>query len=524
LTSIFKKDQATYVLSYLDTLGLKKGARILELGCGAGEFSANLIRRGFIVIGTDISEKMLELARKNCADIGLEGNAVFQLGDVEQLDLPDDSFDVVIAIGQIEHVSWDRWALQEIHRVLKPGGYLIMTAPNRVGLSDNSHSDHLIWNVKQLAGSVLRISRLPPPPLESRGKNFYRSTSLKRMLSRLDFAIIDSMSHGFGPLVLLGRSDRVSIKIDEVLNRYREKRIIPFLSEMGSEIIVLCQKQDKCADISRRQIFSESEKRTKQFELKHKALFIRRKSWLTKNPEYSHLDLRPLDTQAYSGKNVLVISPHPDDEIIGCGGTLIKLLEEGSIVTVIQLTDGSDTCALYNSPEHIRKTIRLKEAQVVAENLGIAELILFKEDSPHFKCTDDNVKKLSEILNRLHPKVIFVPFVNDIQPAHIVANEILSKSLASSTLHLPEVNVLSYEVWSFVLPNSFCSIDNQFDKKTKMLMKYKTAMKVNDYVHASESLNAYHAYTLLGKKGFVEVFLALDAKLYGELIRSTQLS
>jgi LmbE family N-acetylglucosaminyl deacetylase len=299
---------------------------------------------------------------------------------------------------------------------------------------------------------------------------------------------------------------------------------MPFLSEVGSDYIVLCQKREKSSDISKRQIFADIDKRNKKFESEKKEFFARRNAWLKKNPEYSHLDLRQFDTHSYSRENVLVISPHPDDEIIGCGGTLIKLLEEGSIVTVLQLTDGCHTAALKDSPSHISKTVRLKEAEIVAENLGIAELILFKEVGPRFKCTTDNVKKLSDILKRLHPKVIFVPFINDIQPEHIVANEILRKSLEASMLNLSDVRILSYEVWSLVPPNCYCIINEQFDKKAEMLMKYRTGMKVVDYVHFCESLNSYHAYNLLGKKGFVEVFLDIDAKTYMELIRGTNIS
>jgi LmbE family N-acetylglucosaminyl deacetylase len=297
-----------------------------------------------------------------------------------------------------------------------------------------------------------------------------------------------------------------------------------FLSELWGNYKIFRRKRKKFSDITSRQIFTDIDKNVKIFESEKKEFFDRRDIWLKKNPAYSHLDLQQFNTQSYSNENVLVISPHPDDEIIGCGGTLIKIIEEGAKVSVLQLTDGSDSYALKESPEHIRKTIRLKEANVVATNLGFAELILFKEVDSHVKCTIDNVKKLSDILNRLHPKGIFVPFINDKHPDHIVSNEILSKSLESSALNLPEVNILSYEVWSFVVPNSFSIIDNQFDKKSDMLLEYRTGMKVFDYVHFCESLNSYHAYNILGKKGFAEVFLDIDAKRYVELIRGTYIS
>ena len=520
LQSLIIQERDIYLLNYLDTLELKKGSRILDLRRDTGLTSENLLQ-GFIVVGIDSSDAEFESACENSKKFELGYHAPFLSGKGEQSDFSDDSFDAVIAAGLLEYLKWDRWALQEIYRLLKPGGYLIVSVPNRIRLSYITDPFFLISNVfKRNDKYISRLTQKPP----AANRNLYVPYSLKSMIIHLDFTMIDSLSQGFGPFFLLHRFQRVSVKINQLLNQWSERKILPFLSELGSNYIVLCQKKESSPDISRRDIFADIDNRIKLFETEKKEFFARRTVWLKKNREYRYLAIRKFDTQVYSGENVLVLSPHPDDEIIGCGGTLIKLLKEGSKVSVIQLTDGSDSCALKDSPEHIRKTIRLKEAKVVAENLGFAELVVFNEIDSHLKCSRATVAKLSEILNRLHPKGIFVPFINDIHPDHIVANEILLKSLESSTLNLPEVNVLSYEVWNFVPPNSFSGIDNQFDKKAKMLLKYRTGMKVIDYVHFCESLNAYHAYKLLGKKGFAEVFLDLDALTYIKLIQSNIIS
>jgi len=529
LPSLIIQERDTYILNYVDMLDLKKKARILDLGSGAAVTSENLLQRGFIVVGIDISEAILDTTRENGKKFGLEYNASFLFGDTEQSDLQDASFDAVIATGLLEYAKWDRFALQEMYRVLKPGGYLMVTFPNRIGLSYITNPFFLISNIRLLTMSVLKkfsndISLLMQQSPGTYTRNLYVPSSFRCMINYLDFTVIDLISHGFGPFIFLRRSHSVSVKINQILKHYNERKKKTFLSELGDNCIVLCQKREKSSDISKRQIFTDIDKRIKLFESEKKELFTRRNVWLNKNPEYSHLDLRQIDTEAYSRENVLVISPHPDDEIIGCGGTLIRILEEGSKVSVVQLTDGSNSIALKDSPEHIRKTIRLKEAKDVAANLGFAELILFKEVDSHLKCTGENVKNLSDILNRLRPKAIFVPFINDKHPDHIVANEILSESLETSSLNLQDVEVLSYEVWNFVPPNSFCITDKQFDKKTDMLMKYRTAMKVIDYVHFCESLNSYHAYNLLGKKGFAEVFLDIDAKTYINLIQRTAIS
>jgi LmbE family N-acetylglucosaminyl deacetylase len=312
--------------------------------------------------------------------------------------------------------------------------------------------------------------------------------------------------------------------LDGVVDTLIHKKIKPYLLESGRECIVFFQKITRSSDISKRKIFADMDTHKKTFELEKKEFISLRNDWLKNHPEYAHPDLSRFDTQEFSGENVLVISPHPDDEIIGCGGTLIKMLKEGVFVSVVQVTDGSNTSALKDSPEHIRKTIRLEEAKDVAKNLGFTELFLFKEPDSHLECTAGTVKKLTDILNRLDPKVIFIPFINDTHPDHIIANEILRKSLEVSSLDLGHVNVLSYEVWNLVPPNSYCTIDNHFDRKAEMLRKYRTAMKLIDYVHFCECLNSYHAYTLFGKKGFIEVFLKLDARTYLELVQKTHVS
>jgi len=271
---------------------------------------------------------------------------------------------------------------------------------------------------------------------------------------------------------------------------------------------------EKEKSTGKRSVFVDIDKRVELFKKQHAEMFYRRSLWLGENPEYSQSELQELDTESCRGKNILVISPHPDDEMIGCGGTLIKMLQTGAMVTVLQLTDGSRTKALEGCPDDIRKTIRLKEAEEVSNALGFSELILWKETDSNLQCTADNIKKLTAILNDLRPKAVFVPFIDDPHEDHIAANQILKESLKDPALDLPKVDILSYEVWSLVPPNLYCIIDEQFEKKVQTLRKYRTGMKVFDYVKFCESLNSYEGYSLLKRKLFAEVFLNLDAETY----------
>ena len=101
--------------------GSLAGKRVLEVGCGRGLGMEILLALGAAQItGFDLDPKMVALAHKRLAKYG-ERARVF-VGDAEAIELPNESFDVVVEYGILHHVpNWQK-ALSEIARVLKPGG------------------------------------------------------------------------------------------------------------------------------------------------------------------------------------------------------------------------------------------------------------------------------------------------------------------------------------------------------------------------------------------------------------------
>ncbi|MDD5528808.1 MAG: methyltransferase domain-containing protein [bacterium] len=514
LHSLIIQERSHYVLNYIDNLHLKKGAKILDLGCGAGLTSVSLLLKGFDVCGIDISEKMLGLAEKNCIKAGLKCKNVFRQGSVEGLDFEDNTFDVVVAMGLIEYLKWDRWALQEMYRILKPGGHLIVTVPNMLRLSYVTNPKFLFSLLKKTARKILplvlgsRVSMRTRHWLYSKTPKLfarkYTPAGLKNMLKDLEFDIVNTVSHGFGPFFILDKFKGLSLKLNDVLQKWSKRKTVRWLSESGSDYIVLCSKSRKTPEV----------KDIDTFKSREKKLFLKYNLWIRKHPKYLQTNFRPLEEIVDFRENTLVLSPHPDDEIIGCGGTLLQMLKSGAKVTVLQITDGSDTLALS---ENMDKAIRPKEAKIVAEKLGIKELILWEEDACCFKFNQKNVTELSCILKKVNPKIIFVPFINEQDPHHIIANKILAPALEE--IDSDNITIVSYEVYSLLPPNVFCVIDKQFKEKENLLMKYRTGMKVFDYVHFCKLSNFYRSYTLLGKKGFAEAFLAMNVKDYKELVR-----
>jgi len=123
-----------------DRLGVRDGARVLDMGCGGGRHAFEAWRRGAAVVALDASEAELKEVRgvlgamidadelPHGAKSGI-GGAVN--GDALSLPFPDGAFDCVIASEVLEHVPPDTVAISELVRVLRPGGRMAVTVPTR---------------------------------------------------------------------------------------------------------------------------------------------------------------------------------------------------------------------------------------------------------------------------------------------------------------------------------------------------------------------------------------------------------
>lgn len=111
----------------LSLMGDIKGKTLLDVGCGLGESSTYFALMGAHVIANDISPKMIELAKRTAARYNTQIDSL--VSPAEALDLPDNSIDICYVANLLHHVTDQVKVLQEIHRVLKPGGVLISWDP-----------------------------------------------------------------------------------------------------------------------------------------------------------------------------------------------------------------------------------------------------------------------------------------------------------------------------------------------------------------------------------------------------------
>lgn len=133
------------VLNYLKNLKLPQNAKILELGCGAGQTAKKICELGYEYVGIDISKHLCEESEKKCESYIKLGKAKFLNQSIEEKYLlNDNNFDVCIIIGSLQYVGDLEKCFYEIKRTLKKNSYIILCQANMYALLDLIYPKRLI--------------------------------------------------------------------------------------------------------------------------------------------------------------------------------------------------------------------------------------------------------------------------------------------------------------------------------------------------------------------------------------------
>ena len=138
-------------------------------------------------------------------------------------------------------------------------------------------------------------------------------------------------------------------------------------------------------------------------------------------------------------KTIIVFSPHPDDETVGCGGTIAKRVFEGYNVIIVVMTDGKNAFSkLFGiesdpSPAEL-KALRKEELKQATKVLGVTEENLIFLDFEDGKLKENSYKaekEVSQILTRFSPVEVYFPYRRDHHPDHRATNCIVRKAVKS---------------------------------------------------------------------------------------------
>jgi len=211
-------------------------------------------------------------------------------------------------------------------------------------------------------------------------------------------------------------------------------------------------------------------------------------------------------------KNVLIVAPHMDDEIIACGGVMQKYLEQGAKITVVFMTDGSEGNPNYEAAELAK--LRKEESRNACGLLGVTDLIFLDNIEKTFKNTQDNQHEIQTLVKEKDIDAIFYPMAFDGNRDHVTTSWIVLDALKELKSN---INLYGYCVWSPLIPTLTVNIDNEIEQKIKAMELFTTQLEQFDLIDMTLSNSRYMGYVYGMWKGHSENYIVGSIKEHRRL-------
>ena len=210
---------------------------------------------------------------------------------------------------------------------------------------------------------------------------------------------------------------------------------------------------------------------------------------------------------------VMVFAAHPDDDIIGCGGSIAKHVMAGNRVSVCYMTSGDAGSLKY--PGKRLAFIREAEARRAAKVIGTSKLFFLRNPDGYLQCDKKNLEKATSLIRKEKPDIVYVHHASDNHADHRAAYSIVSEAVgrAGSACFRQcgpkpwEARaLLAYEVWTPMHDFNYSEdITGFMKKKMDALKQHKSQISNVKYDEASEGLSRYRGI-MHGSGKYAEVF------------------
>jgi LmbE family N-acetylglucosaminyl deacetylase len=205
---------------------------------------------------------------------------------------------------------------------------------------------------------------------------------------------------------------------------------------------------------------------------------------------------------------VLVLAPHPDDEVFGCGGAIMQHVAQGNPVHVIIVTDGSaatthpDQKSLSNYIQ-----IRQEESKQAAQILGYSPPEFLGLTDRTLECSTTLIDQLFNYIQEKKINQVYAPSMMEIHPDHYALAQIAVEAVRRCG---ESVSLAMYEIGVPLHPNMLLDITSFFKRKQDAMACFVSQLAIQDYDRHIQGLNIYRCYTLPKTVKAVEGFYVLD--------------
>lgn len=221
-------------------------------------------------------------------------------------------------------------------------------------------------------------------------------------------------------------------------------------------------------------------------------------------------------------KKVLVVAAHPDDEILGCGATILKHILDGDFVHILIMAEGITSRQEIRNVENNKDNLLLlhNHSYVVAKKLGAEKFTMLNFPDNRMDSIDllDIIKPVEKIIENDNIEIIYTHFINDINIDH----QITHKAVVTAARALPCRNIkqilffetpssTDYQIYSDVhsfTPNWFVDVEDFIDRKIEILKEYDSEMRKYPHSRSYDGIKILAQYRglAIGRK-YAEAFV-----------------
>lgn len=204
-------------------------------------------------------------------------------------------------------------------------------------------------------------------------------------------------------------------------------------------------------------------------------------------------------------KRILIVAAHPDDEVLGCGATVARLVKEGFVAFTLILGEGVTSRDKTRDIKKRENELTGLKKQILKANavLGVKDSFIYNFPDNRFDTVSllDIVKVVENIIEKVKPVIIFTHYGKDLNIDH----KITYQAVLTAARPLPGVSV--QEIYSFEIPSSteynypstfspnvFFDISNAFPLKIKAMECYSTELRKSPHPRSQEGMKLYARY------------------------------
>jgi LmbE family N-acetylglucosaminyl deacetylase len=232
--------------------------------------------------------------------------------------------------------------------------------------------------------------------------------------------------------------------------------------------------------------------------------------WAYSRPLYCEVTPTP------AAARVLVLSPHIDDDVIGCGGLMRQHVDAGAVVVSVYLRNGGEG--------------REQEAQRAADLVGLSELVFMRlgpapggtswgpvpTTRSYIPVQKDTIGALREVIQSARPEIVYAPFFLDPHPDHAGATYLLGSAISAC----PSIKqCYLYEVWTPLVPNVLVDITGEAEIKAGAINLHRSQVETINMSTAILGLNSYRAQ-INRIRGYAEAYYRLTPAELRKMLRA----